>query len=60
MIKLVAYQQQLARSFQKKVREIAFKVGDLVLRKALLNTKDPNHGKLGPNWEGLYRVSSVD
>lgn len=36
-----------------------FKVGDLVLRKVLLNTKDPNHGQLGPNWEGSYRVTAV-
>ena len=34
-------------------------VGDLVLRKVLPNAKDPNHGKLGPNWEGPYRVTVV-
>ncbi|XXG43863.1 hypothetical protein AAC387_Pa01g3805 [Persea americana] len=60
LIRLAAYQQQLARSYQKKVRERVFKVGDLVLRKVFLNTKDPNHGKLGPTWEGPYRVTSQE
>ena len=32
-----------------------FNIGDLVLRKVSLATKDPTYGKLGPNWEGLYR-----
>ena len=31
-------------------------IGDLVLKKVSLATKDPTHGKLGPNWEGSYRV----
>ena len=59
LIKLAAYQQQLARSYQKKVWERVFKVGDLVLRKVFLNTKDPNHGKLWPTWEGPYKVNSA-
>ena len=33
--------------------------GDLVLRKVLGNTKNPTCGKLGHNWEGLYRITSV-
>ena len=33
--------------------------GDLVLRKVVGNTKNPSWVKLGPNWEGLYRVTSV-
>ena len=33
-------------------------IGDLVLKKVSLATKDPTHGKLGPNWEGSYRVIS--
>lgn len=42
-IQLGAYQQQLARAYNKKVNPREFKVGDLVLR------KDPRVGKLGPN-----------
>ena len=33
-----------------------FNIGDLVLKIMSLATKDPAHGKLGPNWEGPYRV----
>ena len=35
LIKLAAYEQQLAQSFKRRVRERVFKVGDLVLRKVL-------------------------
>ena len=27
-----------------------------VLRKVVGNTKDPTDGKLGPNWEGPYKI----
>ena len=30
-----------------------------VLRKVVGNTKNPAWGKLGPNWEGPYRITSV-
>ena len=43
----------------KKVNPREFKVGDLVLRKVVGNKKDPREGKLGPNWEGPYRITSV-
>ena len=33
--------------------------GDLVLRKVLGTTKNPVWGKLRPNWEGSYRITSV-
>ena len=32
---------------------------DLVLRKVLGTTKNPVWGKLGPNWEMPYRITSV-
>ena len=34
-------------------------LGDLVLRKVLGTAKNPVCGKLGPNWEGPYRITSV-
>ena len=34
-------------------------VGDLILRKVLGTEKNPAWGKLGPNWEGPYRITSV-
>ena len=33
--------------------------GDLVLRKVLGTAKNLAWGKLGPNWEGPYRTTSV-
>ena len=33
--------------------------GDLVLRKVLGIVKNPMWGKLGPNWEGSYCITSV-
>ena len=33
--------------------------GDLVLRKIMGTAKNLALGKLGPNWEGLYRITSV-
>ena len=32
--------------------------GDLVLRKVVGSAKNPAWGKLGPNWEGPYRITS--
>ena len=32
---------------------------DLVLRKVVGTTRNPTWGKLGPNWEGPYRITSV-
>ena len=34
-------------------------MGDLVLRKVVGVAKNPTWGKLGPNWEGPYRITSV-
>ena len=38
------------------VKPRQFNIGDLILKRVSLATKDPVHGKLGPNWEGPYRV----
>ena len=32
---------------------------DLVLRKVVGAAKDSSWGKLGPNWEGSFRITSV-
>ena len=32
---------------------------DLVLRKVLGTAKNPTWEKLGPNWEGPYRITSM-
>ena len=34
-------------------------LGNLVLRKIVGTTKNLSWGKLAPNWEGMYRITSV-
>jgi hypothetical protein len=57
-ITMAAYQERVARYFNRKVKPRSFKVGDLVLRKVTLATRDSVEGKLAPNWEGPYKVIS--
>ena len=58
-VRLAAYQQKMARHFNKNVRCRSFKEGDWVLRKVFQNTKELGDGKLGPIWEGPYLISNV-
>ena len=46
----------MAKYYNSQVRHRDFKVRDLVLRKVTGATGDPTQGKLGPNWEGPYRI----
>jgi hypothetical protein len=41
------------------VKARQFEVGDLVLRKVTIATKNHTQGKLGPNWEGPYKVIEI-
>ena len=50
------YQSLMARQYDTMVKPRRFNIGDLVLKRVSLATKNPAHGKLGPNWEGPYRV----
>ena len=52
----VKYKNLMARQYDAMVKLRRFNIGDLVLRKVFLATKNLAHGKLGPNWEGPYRV----
>nr|XP_017221509.1 PREDICTED: uncharacterized protein LOC108198257 [Daucus carota subsp. sativus] len=58
-IRLAAYQQRTARYYNSKVKAHPFQVGDLVLRKVVLNNRNPLHGIFGANWEGPYRVKVI-
>jgi hypothetical protein len=40
-----------------KFRELH--TGDLVLRKVMGTTVNPRDGKLGPNWEGPYKITAL-
>ena len=59
MVQLVYYQHKLKQGYDMNVKLRPLALGDLVLRKVLGNTKNPAWGKLGPNWEGPYRITSV-
>ena len=54
--KMEKYRQKMAEYYNKRVKLRWLEVGDLVLRKVSTATKDLNQGKLGPTWEGPYRV----
>jgi hypothetical protein len=43
------YQEKMARHYNAKIKPRQFSIGDLVLRKVTLATKDLTQGKLGPN-----------
>uniref|UniRef100_A0A803LJ14 Tf2-1-like SH3-like domain-containing protein n=1 Tax=Chenopodium quinoa TaxID=63459 RepID=A0A803LJ14_CHEQI len=58
-MRMTAYQQEVARSFNKNVRARVFKLGDWVLRKVYENTREVSAGKLAPNWEGPYEIIKV-
>jgi hypothetical protein len=59
LIHLAAYQNGLRRMYEKRVNPRELAVSDLVLRKVIGSRQDPTHGKLGPNWEGPYKIISV-
>ena len=46
----------MAKHYNTKVRPGHFQTRDLVLRKVTTTTRDPSQGKLGPNWEGPYKI----
>ena len=56
-IRMAAYQQQTAKGFNRLVRHRTFRPDNLVIRKVVGNKKKSSDGKLGPNWEGPYRVT---
>ena len=59
MVHLAYYQQKLKQDYDAKVKSRPLAPGDLVLRKVLGTARNPAWGKLGPNWEGPYRITSV-
>ena len=59
MVQLAYYQHKLKHGYDAKVKLRPIEPKDLVLRKVLGTAKNPAQGKLGPNWEGPYRITSV-
>ena len=54
--RMTRYKNLIARQHDAMVKPMRLNIGDLVLMKVSLATKNPAHGKLGPNWEGPYRI----
>ena len=59
MVQLVYYQHKLKQDYDANVKLRPLTPGELVLRKVLGTAKNPTWGKLGPNWEGPYCITSV-
>jgi hypothetical protein len=55
-ITVTTYQRKAAQYFNMKVRHRDFKLGDCVLRKVTIATRDPDGVKLGLTWEEPYQV----
>ena len=58
MVQLAYYQQKLKQGYDVNVRLRPLAPCELVLRKVVGIAKNPAWGKLGPNWEGPYRITS--
>ena len=59
MVQLAYYQQKLIQGYDTSVRLRPLALGDFMLRKVVGTTKNPAWEKLGPNWEGPYRIILV-
>ncbi|XP_071695896.1 uncharacterized protein [Rutidosis leptorrhynchoides] len=58
MIHEAAKKQRITKYYDKCVRERSYKLGDLVWHDNQAS-KAQNTGKLGPNWEGPYKVIAI-
>ena len=59
MVQLAYYQQKLKQGYDSNIRIRPLALRDLVLRKVVGITKNPAWGKLGPNWERSYCITSM-
>ena len=59
MVQSAYYQRKLKQGYDANIKLRSLASGDLVLRKILGTAKNPAWGKLGPNWEGSYRIILV-
>ena len=53
---MARYQQKMAEYYNKRVKLKRLNIEDLILRRVTPATKEPTQGKLGPTWEGPYKV----
>ena len=59
MVQLAYYQHKLKQGYDARVKLRPLEPGDFVLRKVLGMAKNLAWGKLGPNWEGPYQITSL-
>ena len=57
-IREAANKQKIAKYYNRTVRPLSFRVGDWVWRKNEASLQEST-GKLGPKWEGPYRVAEA-
>ena len=55
--RMMKYQQKMAEYYNKRVKLRRLDIGDLVLCKVTIVTRDSAQGKLGPAWEGRTLLS---
>ena len=58
MVQLAYYQQKLKQGYDSNVKLRLLTLDDLVLWRVVGTVKNLAWGKLGPNWEGPYRITS--
>ncbi|CAL9010606.1 unnamed protein product [Prunus brigantina] len=54
-----AYKQRVSRYYDSRVRSRSFRIGDWVMRKVSLATRNPTEGTLGPSLEGPYEIIGI-
>ena len=54
--RIARYKNLMARQYDTMVKPRRFNIRDVVLKRVSLATRNLTNGKLGPNWEGFYRV----
>ena len=59
MVQLAYYQHKLKQEYDANVKLRPLAPKDLVLRKVLDTAKNLAWKKIGPNWEGPYRITLV-
>ena len=55
-LRMAWYQQKMQKYYNQKEKLRRFNLDNMVLRKFSQATRDPMKGKLGPTWEGPYKV----
>ena len=53
------YKNLMAKQYDAMVKPRCFNIGDLILKRVSLATRNPVYGKLEPNWEGPYSLSTA-